>query len=140
MNRISYMYVCHNTARYANRHHATRLQVPTGSLQIYSGKLKMSTTCTITYSQDRQGPVVIWWTLHLSTFIQLTYLILPVLLHTVPPSKSFGGICLGLMLGQLSLVIPSNSTLQTTMKNSFNFGKVSHSEIHILNMSNVTIE
>ena len=82
---------------------------------------------------------MIWWTLHLSTFIQLTYLILPVLLHTIPPSKPFGGICLGFMFGELSLVIPSNSTLQTTMKKSFNFGEASHSEMHILNMSNVIV-
>ena len=73
-------------------------------------------TMSLLLSQHRQRPVVIWWTLNFST---LSYLILPVLLHTIPPSKSFGRICLRFMFRELSLVIPSNSTLQTTMKNAF---------------------
>ena len=69
---------------------------------VYGGKLKISDMVEST----------------LQHIIKLMYLILPVLLHTIPPSKSFGRICLGFMFRELSLVIPSNSTLQTTIKNA----------------------
>ena len=40
------------------------------------------------------------------------YLILSFLLHTVPPTKALGSICLRLVFSQLRLVVPTNSALQ----------------------------
>ena len=39
------------------------------------------------------------------------YLVLSLLLYTIPPSKSLGSICLGPMLCQVCLVVPANGTL-----------------------------
>ena len=48
------------------------------------------------------------------------YLVLSLLLYTIPPSKSLGSICLGPMLCQLCLVVPANGTLYKVINVYYN--------------------